>query len=266
MGAANKRIPRWMLDAEMPLLEALFSALMAGDGDADGGRYSTSSKGLADDVQELALRLGFRAWVGETDGMYRVLLSRQTQMDTRRESRWIEHYAGRVYDVTLPRNHILMVRRNGKACWSGNCGSWNDGKEKSPAALCRKVAEAKLTGNHQIEIWGDGEQRRSYCFIEDCLEGTLRLMASDHPEPLNIGSDRLVSVNELVSIIEGIAGVSLERRYDVTAAQGVRGRNSDNTLCKEVLGWEPRISLEDGLGSLYFWIESMVRKSPMVVA
>ena len=165
-----------------------------------------------------------------------------------REERGLETRVARYYNIFGPH------------------GSWNDGKEKSPAALCRKVAEAKLTGNHKIEIWGDGEQRRSYCFIEDCLEGTLRLMASDHPEPLNIGSDRLVSVNELVSIIEGIAGVSLERRYDVTAAQGVRGRNSDNTLCKEVLGWEPRISLEDGLGSLYFWIESMVRKSPMVVA
>jgi nucleoside-diphosphate-sugar epimerase len=145
----------------------------------------------------------------------------------------------------------------------GPHGSWNDGKEKSPAALCRKVAEAKLSGNHVIEIWGDGEQRRSYCFIEDCIEGSLRLMSSDYPQPLNIGSDRLVSVNELVSLIEGIAGVELERSYDLTAAQGVRGRNSDNTLCRSILGWEPQTSLEDGLSALYSWIESQVLQSTL---
>jgi len=140
-------------------------------------------------------------------------------------------------------------------------GSWNDGKEKSPAALCRKVAEAKCSGSGTIEIWGDGEQRRSYCYIEDCLDGTLRLMASDFHDPLNIGSDRLVSVNELVSIIEGIAGVSLKRSYDTTAAQGVRGRNSDNTLCRQVLDWEPQTPLEDGLRNLYYWIEAQVLRA-----
>ena len=140
-------------------------------------------------------------------------------------------------------------------------GSWNDGKEKSPAALCRKVAEAKCSGSGTIEIWGDGEQRRSYCYIDDCLDGTLRLMASDHHDPLNIGSDRLVSVNELVSIIEEVAGVSLERTYNLTAAQGVRGRNSDNTLCRQVLGWEPTVPLEDGLRDLYFWVEAQVLRA-----
>jgi GDP-D-mannose 3', 5'-epimerase len=143
----------------------------------------------------------------------------------------------------------------------GPYGSWNDGREKSPAALCRKVAEAKVSGSGEIEIWGDGEQRRSYCFVDDCVTGTLRLMTSSHFEPLNIGSDRLISVNELVSTIEGIAGVSLERRYVSTAAQGVRGRNSDNTLCKHVLDWEPRTSLEDGLSALYVWVEAQVLRA-----
>jgi nucleoside-diphosphate-sugar epimerase len=136
----------------------------------------------------------------------------------------------------------------------GPHGSWNDGKEKSPAALCRKVAMSAGS----IEIWGDGEQRRSYCFLDDCVEGTVRLMESDFTEPLNIGSDRLVSVNELVTIIEGIAGKSLKRHYQPTAAQGVRGRNADLTLCRKVLGWEPQTSLEDGLAALYGWIQSEV--------
>ncbi len=121
-------------------------------------------------------------------------------------------------------------------------GTWDGGREKAPAAICRKVATAALTGDHTIEIWGDGEQTRSFTYIDDCLEGTLRLTASDVSEPLNIGSDQLVTINQLVDIVEGIAGVTLERRYKLDAPQGVRGRNSDNTLIRERLGWAPSIT------------------------
>jgi GDP-D-mannose 3', 5'-epimerase len=140
-------------------------------------------------------------------------------------------------------------------------GTWDGGREKAPAAICRKVAMAKLTGNHQMEIWGDGEQTRSFTYIDDCLEGTLRLTASDVTEPLNIGSDQLVTINELVDIVESIAGVTLKRNYNLDAPQGVRGRNSDNTRIKEVLGWAPSITLEDGLAATYEWVYDQVARS-----
>ncbi len=141
----------------------------------------------------------------------------------------------------------------------GSYGTWDGGREKAPAAICRKVAIAKLTKEYEIEIWGDGEQTRSFMHVDDCIDGTLRLFYSNIPYPLNVGSDRFVTINELVSIIEGIAGVELERSYDLSAPQGVRGRNSDNTLVKKVLGWEPKISLEDGLVRTYEWVEWQVR-------
>jgi GDP-D-mannose 3',5'-epimerase len=133
-------------------------------------------------------------------------------------------------------------------------GTWDGGREKAPAAICRKVATAKLTGDHQIEIWGDGQQTRSFTYIDDCLEGTLRLTASDVREPLNIGSDQLVTINELVDIVEAIAGVTLERHHDLDAPQGVRGRNSDNTRIQRELRWAPSTSLEDGLAETYAWV------------
>jgi len=140
----------------------------------------------------------------------------------------------------------------------GPLGTWDGGREKAPAALCRKIAVAKLTGNPEIEIWGDGEQTRSFCYVDDCVEGIYRLMRSDHREPLNLGQDRMISINELSEIIADIADVPIIRRH-VTGPQGVRGRNSDNTRLREVLGWEPSISLEDGLGRTYAWIEDQVR-------
>jgi GDP-D-mannose 3', 5'-epimerase len=136
----------------------------------------------------------------------------------------------------------------------GPKGTFAGGREKAPAAICRKVIEAKLSGKHEIEIWGDGEQTRSFMFIDDCVQGTLLLMESGVTEPLNIGSDRLVTINELVSIVENIAGLMVRRRYDRTAPQGVRGRNSDNTLVRAQLGWEPTTSLEEGLEQTYRWI------------
>jgi nucleoside-diphosphate-sugar epimerase len=141
----------------------------------------------------------------------------------------------------------------------GPHGTWDGGREKAPAAICRKVATAALTGDLSIEIWGDGKQSRSFTFIDDCLEGTLRLMASDVHEPLNVGSDQLVTINQLVDIVEGIAGVRLERRYKLDAPLGVRGRNSDNTRIKQKLGWAPSVSLEDGLAETYAWVHDQVK-------
>ena len=138
----------------------------------------------------------------------------------------------------------------------GPLGTYEGGREKSPAAICRKVALA--ADGDEIEVWGDGEQTRSYCYIDDCVEGIWRLMRSDHREPLNLGQDRLISINQLVDMVAGVAGKRIRKRHNLTAPQGVRGRNSDNTRLREVLGWEPQISLEDGLRRTYEWIEARV--------
>jgi len=142
----------------------------------------------------------------------------------------------------------------------GEMGTWEGGREKAPAAMCRKIAEAKLSGKTEIEIWGDGEQTRSFCYIDDCLEGIYRLMRSDFSEPLNLGQDRMVTINELADIVAKIAGVKITKKH-IDGPQGVRGRNSDNTKLREVLGWEPKISLEDGLSKTYKWIESQIRET-----
>jgi nucleoside-diphosphate-sugar epimerase len=136
----------------------------------------------------------------------------------------------------------------------GPFGTWDGGREKAPAAVSRKVAIAVITGRHEIEIWGDGEQTRSFMYIDDCLHGTQMLLHSDVEEPLNIGSHELVTINKLVDVVEQIAGIKLKRRYNVDAPQGVRGRNSDNTLIKAKLGWEPSIPLRVGMEQTYRWI------------
>jgi len=141
----------------------------------------------------------------------------------------------------------------------GELGTYDGGREKSPAAISRKVALAEPGGT--IEVWGDGEQTRSYCYVEDCVEGIVRLMHSDYPDPLNLGTDRLVTINELVDIVSRIAGKQLRRRHDLSKPQGVRGRNSDNTRLRQVLGWEPRISLEEGMARTYRWIESELARA-----
>lgn len=142
----------------------------------------------------------------------------------------------------------------------GPYGTWEGGREKVPAALCRKLAVAKATGNHEIEIWGDGEQTRSFCYIDDCLEGIYRLMRSDHHEPLNLGQDRMISINDLADLVADAAGIKIAKKH-VKGPQGVRGRNSDNTRLRQVLNWEPAISLEDGLARTYPWIEEQVKAS-----
>jgi nucleoside-diphosphate-sugar epimerase len=140
----------------------------------------------------------------------------------------------------------------------GPLGTWDGGREKAPAALCRKVAVAKLTENPEVEIWGDGLQTRSFCYIGDCLTGIYKFMRSDFREPLNLGQDRMVTINQLADIIAEIAGIEIQKKH-VEGPQGVRGRNSDNTKLKEVLGWSPEISLEEGLAKTYTWIEDQVR-------
>jgi GDP-D-mannose 3',5'-epimerase len=139
----------------------------------------------------------------------------------------------------------------------GPLGTWQGGREKAPAAMCRKVAMAKLTGVDEIEIWGDGDQTRSFCYIDDCVTGLLRLMESGYGEPLNLGQDRLISINGLADLVAACAGVAIKKRH-VPGPQGVRGRNSDNSKLREVLNWEPQISLEDGIARTYAWIEAEV--------
>jgi GDP-D-mannose 3',5'-epimerase len=146
----------------------------------------------------------------------------------------------------------------------GPLGTFDGGKEKAPAAISRKVALADDGG--EIEIWGDGEQTRSFMYVDDCVEGLVRLMASDHHDALNLGTDRLVTINELVDLVSGIANKRLMKRHDLTKPQGVRGRNSDNTRLNKVLGWQPAISLEAGLGVTYKWIESELKRTKRVAA
>jgi GDP-D-mannose 3', 5'-epimerase len=141
----------------------------------------------------------------------------------------------------------------------GPLGTWDGGREKAPAAMCRKVAYAKLTGQPEVEIWGDGEQTRSFCYIDDCVVGLYKLMRSEYREPLNLGQDRLVTINQLADIVAHIAGIAITKQH-VPGPQGVRGRNSDNTRLRQVLQWEPEITLEEGLARTYLWIEEQVRR------
>ena len=143
----------------------------------------------------------------------------------------------------------------------GPFGTYDGGREKAPAAICRKVIQAQHSGSQTIEIWGDGKQTRSFTYIDDCVEGTLRLMESGVTEPVNIGSDQLVTVDRLVEIVEDIAGVKLVRRYKLDAPKGVRGRNSDNTLVRQRLGWSPSRRLEDGMRETYSWIYAQITES-----
>jgi nucleoside-diphosphate-sugar epimerase len=142
----------------------------------------------------------------------------------------------------------------------GPLGTWDGGREKAPAAVCRKVIQAKLSGKHEIEIWGDGHQTRSFMYIDDCLKGIETILASDILEPINLGSSELVSINQLVDIVEGIAGIKLKRTYNLKAPKGVNGRNSDNTLIKKYLGWEPNVRLRDGMEKTYHWIFDQIKK------
>jgi nucleoside-diphosphate-sugar epimerase len=144
----------------------------------------------------------------------------------------------------------------------GPLGTYEGGREKAPAAICRKVAIAQ--DGDEIEVWGDGRQTRSFTYVDDCVEGIHRVIRSDRWEPLNLGSDRLISVDGLVDLVSGVAGKSLTKRHDPSKPQGVRGRNSDNGRCREVLGWEPMTTLEDGLAETYRWIESDLARAERI--
>jgi nucleoside-diphosphate-sugar epimerase len=143
----------------------------------------------------------------------------------------------------------------------GPHGTFDGGREKAPAAVCRKVIKAKLSGEHALEIWGDGEQTRSFMYIEDCIKGIQAIMHSDILEPINLGSDELVTINQLVDIVESIAGLRLKRHYDLQAPRGVNGRNSDNTMIQARLGWAPDTRLRDGLEKTYAWIYDQVKNN-----
>ncbi|MEM1158917.1 MAG: NAD-dependent epimerase/dehydratase family protein [Verrucomicrobiota bacterium] len=142
----------------------------------------------------------------------------------------------------------------------GPHGSYQGGREKAPAAICRKIINAKLSGKHEIEIWGDGQQTRSFQYISDCIKGTCLLMDSDFVEPLNIGSSELVTVNQLVDIVEEIAGIQVQRKYNLNAPKGVRGRNSDNSLIRAIFDWEPDTKLRDGMEKTYRWIYDQIAR------
>ncbi|HLH35410.1 MAG TPA: NAD-dependent epimerase/dehydratase family protein [Alloacidobacterium sp.] len=140
----------------------------------------------------------------------------------------------------------------------GPFGTYDGGREKAPAAICRKVIQAKASGKHEIEIWGDGHQTRSFMYVDDCTKGTQAILESDIREPINLGSSELVTINQLVDVVEEIAGVKLKRTYKLDAPKGVNGRNSDNTKILQYLGWEPSIRLKDGIAKTYEWIESQI--------
>ncbi len=178
--------------------------------------------------------------------------------DPDNEYGWEKIFSERVYaaynvdyglDVRVSRYHNIF----------GEKGTYYGGREKAPAAICRKVAIAALRGDKKITVWGDGEQTRSFCHVADCVEATYRLMESNHKEPLNIGSDEMVSINQLVDIVSSIEGIKLTKIHQKNQPQGVRGRNADLTLMKSVLGWKNQLTLEDGLRRTYPWIKSQVK-------
>lgn len=161
---------------------------------------------------------------------------------------WYRHEGG--LPATVARLHNVY----------GTHSTWDGGREKFPAAACRRAAQAILDASHQVEVWGDGHQTRSYMHVDDCVEGLTRLAAADLAEPINLGSEELVSCHQVYDMLEDITGVELER-VSVDGPEGVRGRCSDNALCRELLGWEPQVSLRDGLADLYPWVEQQVRQA-----
>ncbi|MFA4981718.1 MAG: NAD-dependent epimerase/dehydratase family protein [Candidatus Omnitrophota bacterium] len=174
---------------------------------------------------------------------------------------WEKLYAEKIFQA-FKRDYKLDIRIARFHNIYGPEGTYEGGREKSPAALCKKVADANNPG--EIEIWGDGDQTRSYCYIDDCVKGCILLMESDHIEPLNIGSDRLISINKLADMIIAISGKKISKKHNLSAPQGVRGRNSDNTRLRQILGWEPQITYEKGLVITYNWIKNRTSKKEAV--
>lgn len=178
--------------------------------------------------------------------------------DPDNEYGWEKLFSERVYK-SYEEDYGLQVRIARFHNIYGPEGTYDGGKEKSPAAIARKIAKAK--DGDTVDIWGDGKQTRSYCYVDDCVEGVYRLMESDCNKPLNIGSDQSVSINDLFNMVAVISGKKLNINHQLDKPQGVRGRNSDNTLCKQILGWEPKITLEEGMKTTYRWIEDQVKRN-----
>jgi len=258
--------------------------------------YCTSSPFLRDQFVEIALKVGYAASVstipkqGNINERYRINLSKQGIHKVSVENISYEQYSGIVYDLTVP-NHIFYIRRKGKHLWTGNSygneklimeklcesyrnygtdikvvrfhnvygpeGTYKGGREKAPAALCRKVIIAIKNECNFIEVWGDGEQTRSFCYIDDCLKALELVMNSDIDVPINIGRDDMLSINQLSRIIQKVAGVELYTEH-IDGPLGVRGRNSDNTMFKNKFNWQPEISMREGLAKTYKWIERQI--------
>jgi hypothetical protein len=248
---------------------------MLGDGDhnynnKNSFKYSSVSYQLASDVQELAFKLGFQAWIGtekirgyyspqgkyydKDSTIFRVNICKNLIHTIKKYQIQSTEYIDTVYDITVP-NHIIFIRRNGKCVWSGNCGSWNNGKEKAPAAICRKVAQAE--NNSEIEIWGDGCQTRSFLYIDECLDAIKLFMDSNFTGPINIGAETLISINDLAKLIMIIANKNLTIKH-IPGPIGVKGRRSDNKLIFEKLAWRPSENLVYGLTKTYAWINSQI--------
>jgi nucleoside-diphosphate-sugar epimerase len=247
----DKYIPREYLQLPKDKLQILYESLMLGDGNSNGTRYNTVSLSLANGFQELALKIGKSAWIKKENDIYRININDRIYPQVCNGLLEIE-YDGMVYDVTVP-NHIIYIRRNGKTLWSGNCyTAFDKVKGKAPCHLIMKTIKHP---NPPMELWGDGKAVRSFLYIDDCIDGVLTLMDSDYKSPINIGSDRAVTVDQLADIIIKISGKKIVPTHDLTKPQGVRGRNSCNDLCEKVLHWRPKISLEDGLERVYKWAE-----------
>ena len=263
VGAKNKRIPSWMLSANKELLNILYLTMLKGDG-CNFVNFGTVSTKLRDQFMEIALKLGKAVTYSinelpksdKHNISYRVHISNRGEFYSKKWTRSIVDYNGMVYDVTLPKYHLLLIRRNGRVVWSGNCGSWNNGKEKAPAAICRKVSE--VTDGGVVQIWGDGEQTRSFLYIDECLNGISRLMdLPNRIEPINIGSEEMVTINQLVDLVADIADKKIYIEH-IDGPLGVRGRCSDNKLIQEKLHWSPSYPLRMGLIKTYHWINKQV--------
>lgn len=299
-GAANKKLPLWVLDLPPNKLRILFDVMMLGDGHDAGNRrtYCTSSPFLRDQVVEICLKLGHACTIatipqnGNIKERYIVGISMEYHIHQVTDDNIdLIDYAGHVYDLTVP-NHVFYIRRNGKHIWTGNSygwekiytermcdayrrgskmqiriarfhnifgeeGQWRGGREKLPAAAARKVAIAKFSGNHVVDVWGDGQQTRSFCHVNDLVEGLMRLMKSDYSGEVNLGTDNPVAADAIYNMLAEIAGIEIELNH-IPGPVGVYHRNADLTLMRKVLDFEPQISLLDGLKRMYQWVEGQV--------
>jgi len=246
-----------------------FAADMGGMGFIAAHRVDCmNSVSIIVNMTKLALETGAKLFFASSACVYPDYRQQTEQVSLKEEDAWpadpepgygLEKLFGEQLCQFYHEEHGLNTRVARFHNIFGPKGTWDGGREKAPAAICRKVARAALFGETDVEIWGDGEQTRSFLYVDECLEGVDRLMQSTTTEPLNVGSDELVSINQLVSMVEDIAGVRVKRHYDLSKPQGVRGRNSDNTKIRELLGWSPSSKLIDGLEVTYHWIYDEIK-------